>query len=134
MVEHRVSATPPSTVRTERKAWTTLLTKRSYLPGLLVLDDSLKSTKSEYRLVVMVTDAVEPEVLRTLELAGIPTRRVDQILPKPKHGDGAISNKDSERFRDTWTKLACFALTEYEVRPSQGCPTGDFQPLLHAWY
>lgn len=91
------------------KIWTTLLTNRAYLGGLLVLDKTLKEHRSKYQLVVMVTRPASEDVdfMKTFEVAGIPTRIVDKIEPAPR--DGKVN-------KGTWEKLAPWSFTEYEVR------------------
>lgn len=90
------------------KIWTTLLTNRGYFGGLLVLNHSLRRHKSKYRLVVMVTRAVEEdtEYMEAFAAAGIPTIVVDKIEPAPR--DGKIN-------KGTWEKLAPWSFTQYEV-------------------
>ncbi|KAI0843375.1 glycosyltransferase family 8 protein [Hypoxylon sp. FL0890] len=89
------------------KIWTTLLTNRGYFGGLLVLHHSLRRHRSKYRLVVMVTRAVEEdtEYMEAFAAAGIPTIVVDKIEPAPR--DGKIN-------KGTWEKLAPWSFTQYE--------------------
>lgn len=91
------------------KIWTTLLSNRAYLPGLLVLDDSIKRHRSRYQLVVMVTEEVERDgdFMEVFEKAGIPTRRVDPVLV------------NGVRPKGTWEKLLPWNFTEYEVGSCQ---------------
>lgn len=95
------------------KIWTTLLTNRGYLAGLLVLDHTIKKHGSKYQLVVMLSGdaASDPEMHATLEAAGIPIRIVDKIEPAPQNG---------KVNRGTWEKLAPWNFTEYEVRRFPG--------------
>lgn len=88
--------------------WTTLLTNRGYLAGLLVLDSTIKKHGSRYQLVVMLSGAAanDPELHATLEVAGIPVKIVEKIEPAPQNGK---INKG------TWEKLAPWNFTEYEV-------------------
>jgi len=89
------------------KIWTTLLTNRGYFAGMLVLDHTLRKTKSKYQLKIMVTRNVEEdkEFMQAFEAAGIPTIVVDKIEPAPR--DGKVN-------RGTWEKLAPWGFTEYE--------------------
>ncbi|KAJ1301035.1 hypothetical protein OPQ81_003456 [Rhizoctonia solani] len=80
-----------------KSAFVTLLTKPSYLPGVLVLHDSLVSKP--------VSSA---EILR---LRGIKIRPVEAMGPEP--GKWSVDAHDS-RFIDAWTKLRVFELYEYE--------------------
>lgn len=90
------------------KIWTTLLTNRAYFGGLLVLDHSLRRSRSRYQLKVMVTREVESdeEYMRAFVAAGIPTIVVDDIQPAPR---------DGKAIPGTWQKLAPWSFTEYEV-------------------
>ncbi|CAE6428023.1 Galactinol synthase 7 OS=Arabidopsis thaliana GN=GOLS7 PE=2 SV=1 [Rhizoctonia solani AG-1 IB] len=94
-------------------AFVTLLTKPSYLPGVLVLHDSLSSkpVSSAYPLIVMVTPAVPDEAREILRLRGIKIRPVEAMGPEP--GKWSVDAHDS-RFIDAWTKLRVFELYEYE--------------------
>ncbi|GAA5866592.1 hypothetical protein JCM8547_005469 [Rhodosporidiobolus lusitaniae] len=91
-----------------RKAYATLLTNAAYLPGLLLLDDTMKRVKTRYPLVVLTTPSFPEEHLVLLETLGLQTQRIELLEPK-----GEITYI-AERFRDTWSKLQAFALDEYE--------------------
>jgi len=92
------------------KAWVTLLSKINYLPGTLALHMSLKLVESQYPLVVMVTSDLAKEAHRVLEHRSIRLRIID-VYPTLEHPN--IQYKDA-RFAETWTKLKCFELTEYD--------------------
>jgi alpha-N-acetylglucosamine transferase len=94
------------------KAWVTLLTKTSYLQGCLVLNHSLHSVKSKYPLVVFATPTLPEEARVILNKKGIRVRDIKYIDP-PK--DGKQLDEHDQRFADTWTKLRCFEMTEYDV-------------------
>lgn len=85
-----------------KAAYVTLLTKPAYLPGALVLEQCLRSVRSRYPLVTMVTPALPQEARDVLKRKGIKIRDVDSLHP----GDGVhqLAAHDS-RFADTWTKL-----------------------------
>lgn len=84
------------------KVWTTLLTKTSYLAGLLVLHDTLLAVKTKYPLVVMVTPTLPKEARDVLERRGLTMREINRL--QPEAGVHIISASDA-RFDDTWTKL-----------------------------
>ncbi|TFK30558.1 glycosyl transferase [Coprinopsis marcescibilis] len=90
-------------------AYATLLTKNEYLPGVLVLNNSLQSVKSRYPLVVMATPNLPQEARNILRLEGIPIREVEYLQPK----DVELAELD-KRFADTWTKLHVWELAEYD--------------------
>lgn len=88
----------------------TLMTKDSYLPGTLVLNQSLVHVKSKYSLVVMITASISEEARMILEREGIKLRQINRLEPNP---GSSIIQRD-KRFDDTWTKLRVFELEEYE--------------------
>lgn len=92
-----------------RKAWVTLITNVAYLPGLLVLNHSLKRTGTQYPLVALYTDSFPPAGHDVLDRRSIPKRRVNELLPAIDRSYG-----DDPRFADVWTKLAIYELTEYD--------------------
>jgi hypothetical protein len=85
-----------------RKAvYITLLTKDSYLPGLLTLEHSLKSVQSRYPLVVLVTPALPQRTRDALTRRGISFQEIQPLHPD----DGPALTESNERFAATWTKL-----------------------------
>jgi hypothetical protein len=85
-------------------AYATLLTREEYLPGVLVLNHSMKAVRTKYPLIVMITPIVaeDDRVLNALNKAGLRTHEVDTLIP----GNKLHSSEDYEvRFKDTWTKL-----------------------------
>ncbi|KAF3024149.1 hypothetical protein E8E14_007260 [Neopestalotiopsis sp. 37M] len=99
----------PATIKSTKKVWVSLITKSSYLPGLLTLDYSLKKTGSKYPLVALYTDTLEDHSRKEILSRGIPMQHVETLRPS-QHRE--YSN--DPRFYDTWTKLACFSLVQYE--------------------
>jgi len=92
-------------------AFVTLLTKLAYLPGALVLHQTLRAVGSKYPLVVMVTPKV-PSIGRYLmQRCGIVVRDVEPL--RPTDGVHVLADLDA-RFEDTWTKLRGFELVEYD--------------------
>jgi len=84
-----------------KAAFVTLLTKDSYFPGVLILEQSLKSVQSRYPLVVLVTPTLPQRARDALSRRRIQFREIQPL--KPENGP-AIAGHD-ERFADTWTKL-----------------------------
>lgn len=80
-------------------AWVTLLTKQSYLPGLIILHDSLKKVETKFPLLVLYTSSLELQALQTMQKLGIEHKFVEYL--NPPSGISHIA----ERFVDTWTKL-----------------------------
>lgn len=100
----RISKSVSHFMDSDSYAYVTLLTKTSYLAGVLVLDYCLRSVKSRYPLVVMVTPSLPGDVREIL------TRRQIQMIDveplNPPAGKHTLDNHDA-RFADTWTKLRC---------------------------
>jgi len=99
---HRRSNRPKKFMDSSR-AYVTLLTKSSYLAGVLVLNHSLRQVDARYPLVVMVTPSLPDEARSLLRNCAIRTREVTSLHPPVHH---TLANHDS-RFADTWTKLRC---------------------------
>lgn len=89
-------------------AWVTLLTKQTYLPGLIILSDSLKKVGSKFPLLVLYTSSLESEAIATMKKLDIKHQYCEYIFP-PK----GISHI-AERFVDTWTKLRICELDGFE--------------------
>jgi hypothetical protein len=87
-----------------KAAYVTLLTSISYLPGVLVLNQSLRRVKSKYRLVVMVTPSLPDSARKVLSRQRIGITEVETL--RPPEGKHNLHAHDS-RFADTWTKLRC---------------------------
>lgn len=88
-----------STAMSCEAAYVTLLTKTSYLPGVLVLDHCLRSVGSQYPLVVMTTPTMPKSAKTTLQRRGISVREVGWL--HPRRGGQCVD----VRFEETWTKL-----------------------------
>jgi hypothetical protein len=109
-----MSAPIDTETRSGAAAYVTLLTKASYLPGTLVLEQSLRSVGSKHPLIVMVTSTLYADARGVLSRRGIEVVVVEALLPEP--GVHKIAEHDA-RFEDTWTKLryALCATQELEV-------------------
>jgi hypothetical protein len=92
-----------------KAAYVTLLTKTSYLPGVLVLNYCLRSVGSQYPLVVMTIPTLPNSAKTALQKCGIPVREVRGLHPRRAGCVGA-------RFEEAWTKLRydCFATLPVE--------------------
>lgn len=89
-------------------AWVTLLTKQSYLPGLIILHDSLRKVETKFPLLVLYTSSLEIEAIHTMKTLGIDHKFVEYL--HPPSGMSHIA----ERFVDTWTKLRTCELDNLE--------------------
>ena len=96
--------------RKERLCWITLVTKPSYLPGVIILAHTLDKHKSAYPLLVQYTSSLGEEAAGALHAeakrAGrILPQKVDLLLPrKGQENEASVA----ERFKDTFTKLRAF--------------------------
>lgn len=75
------------------------------------MNASLVKSKSAYPLVVFATVGLPIEARQVLESQGIRVRDIEYLEPEEKL---ELDGHDS-RFADTWTKLRCFEMVEYEV-------------------
>ncbi|KAF2713986.1 glycosyltransferase family 8 protein [Pleomassaria siparia CBS 279.74] len=95
-------------------AYCTLITRSSYLAGVLILAYTLKKNTSVYPLIVLYTDTLPASSVRTLELeaphSNLILRRVPALVPRENIHVCLIA----ERFADTWTKLRVFELHELQ--------------------
>lgn len=97
-----------------KRAWVTLLTRPSYLPGVITLAYSLQTHSTAYSLVVLITPSLPESCLRALELEALhnPLLTVHPVEPLLPTGSVTLI---AARFEDTWTKLRAFELTSYEA-------------------
>lgn len=107
----------------EPTCWVTLVTKPSYLPGVVVLAHSLDKHKSKYPFVVQYTDGLGEKGITVLKAEA---RRSGRIIPShvdlllPRGGiEGTAGVAVAERFRDTFTKLRAFEV--YKLGFSRAC-------------
>ncbi|KAI4086992.1 MAG: hypothetical protein LQ344_007120 [Seirophora lacunosa] len=99
------------TTRATECAWVTLLTRASYLPGVITLAYSLSTHNTIYPLIVLVTPSLPSSALRALELEShhnplLIIHPIECLLP-PAQSTSSVAS----RFEDTWTKLRAFSLT-----------------------
>ena len=94
----------------EKRAYVTLVTRPSYLTGVIILAYSLNRTKTKYPLVVLITPTLGEEATRILELEAkqnptIIISKIEPLIPREANTGSAAS-----RFQDTYTKLRAFQL------------------------
>lgn len=101
---------------TPERAWVTLLTRSSYLPGVITLAHSLSVHRTAYPLIVLVTPSLPASSVHALELESVhnPLVKVHPIEPLllPNNSRTTLI---ASRFEDTWTKLRAFQLTSYQT-------------------
>ena len=99
-----------------KRAWVTLLTRSSYLPGVITLAHSLANHSTSYPLIVLVTPSLPASAVRALELESTynPLVKVHPIEPLllPNNQKTTLI---ASRFEDTWTKLRAFELTSHDT-------------------
>ncbi|KAL8823166.1 MAG: hypothetical protein Q9191_006116 [Dirinaria sp. TL-2023a] len=97
-----------------RRAWVTLLTRPSYLPGVITLAFSLRKHATAYQLIVLITPSLPESCLHALELEAHsnPDLTVHPVEPLLPSGPVTLI---AARFEDTWTKLRAFELTTYDA-------------------
>jgi alpha-N-acetylglucosamine transferase len=90
-------------------AYATLITRSSYLAGVILLAHSLKKHGSKYPLAVLYTPTLPQNAIEALRLearhSNIMPIKVEPLLP----GNGQKTYLIAARFADTWTKLRVFA-------------------------
>lgn len=101
---------------TPRNAYVTLITRASYLAGVVLLADTLRRHGGRHPLVVLYTPSLSADAVRALELEAprqnLVLRRCEPLLPP---GEAQIT-LIAQRFEDTWTKLRVFEqCVDYDV-------------------
>jgi inositol 3-alpha-galactosyltransferase len=99
-----------STNHQRKWCWVTLVTKPSYVPGVIILAHTLDQHKSKYPLVVQYTDSLGDEAVAALKEEAtnhgrLQLERVTLLLPRKDQENTSIV---AERFKDTFTKLRAF--------------------------
>ena len=99
-----------------KRAWVTLLTRPSYLPGVITLAYTLAAHATAYPLVVLITPSLPQSCVQALRLESIhnPQLTIRPIEPLllPNNTKTTLI---AARFEDTWTKLRAFELTSFET-------------------
>ncbi|KAF4548111.1 Glucose N-acetyltransferase-like protein 4 [Elsinoe fawcettii] len=95
----------------DQYAYCTLITRASYLAGVVLLAHSLKK-HSSHPLIVLYTPSLPASSIRALELeaskSNMLLHRTEALLPR----ENIHVNLIAARFADTWTKLRVFQLHE----------------------
>ena len=97
-----------------RKAYASLVTRASYVPGVIILARSLRKHRSCIPLIVLYTSSLPEKAVRALEieadLTNLVLRLVEPLQPVASEKVKLIA----ERFADTWTKLRVFEIFDYD--------------------
>jgi glycogenin len=91
------------------RAYCTLLSTESYLPGVLALHESLKRTGTPYPFATAVSAHIDPQIDPVLQAAGIIVRRIPESTAIPKE---MIENNG--HWGHTFDKVHLFGLSEFE--------------------
>ena len=96
-------------------AYSTLLTRASYLAGVIILAYTLRKQGSQYPLIVFYTSGLSEAALQVLKKEAkslsLILKLCDPLLP-PEH---IKVNLIAQRFADTWTKLRVFEVFHYDA-------------------
>ncbi len=90
------------------RAWITLITRSSYLPGVVLLVHTLHKHKTKHAIIVQYTSSLEKDCVQCLRnlLDVYPLLRLQHVEPLAlPEGMSPIA----KRFDDTLTKLRAFA-------------------------
>ncbi|ODV85305.1 glycosyltransferase family 8 protein [[Candida] arabinofermentans NRRL YB-2248] len=95
-----------------KKIWTSLITNKKYVTGLLTLNYCLKiKCKSKYPLVAIYTTQLDLESVKLIQSNNIPIIQIDQLQPSNNH---SREYSNDPRFYDTWSKLQPFKMIQFE--------------------
>lgn len=92
-----------------KNSYVTYLGSDDFLPGVLVLAQSIKAQNMLYELIIIVNKTfVSNSVIETLRVKGFKILTVDNIE------NPSISKQNPSRYNSTYTKLKIFDLIEFE--------------------
>jgi lipopolysaccharide biosynthesis glycosyltransferase len=91
----------------------TVLSSDQYLPGAVVLHDSLVQVRSRYPLYVLVGTAVRPLVVAALRSAGISCLPVRLDVELPEEVQAVNADNGRSHWTRTLEKLCVFSLTQF---------------------
>ena len=102
--------------KSPKRAWVTLVTHSSYLPGVITLAYSLSKHATAYPLLVLVTPSLPESCRRALDLESTHNSLLTVHPIEPLElPEGRKMTVIAKRFEDTWTKLRAFELTSYDT-------------------
>ncbi|KAM7189754.1 S-adenosyl-L-methionine-dependent methyltransferase [Rhypophila sp. PSN 637] len=110
-------SSPSSSSSSSRHAYATLITRASYLPGVVILAHTLQKHKTQHPLIVLCTSGVSPDATRALELETVASLKDNNSFQlilhpcEPLMPTVSTSKLIASRFQDTWTKLRVFSLS-----------------------
>lgn len=92
----------------EKCAFVSVMSTDDYLPGLLVLHESLISTNTKYPFLVLLTKNISPKVVSIIESQCISYKVIDKEINNP------TDVERNHRWFPTYSKLNVFDQTQYE--------------------
>jgi inositol 3-alpha-galactosyltransferase len=98
----------------KKYAYTTLITRASYLAGVIILAHTLGTQGSRYPLIVYYTKSLQPDAIRALELEAPKTNLILRPCEPLSPPENVKVHLIAERFADTWTKLRVFDVFELD--------------------
>lgn len=100
----------------KKYAYVTLVTTNNYVPGVVILYESLKRVKSQFPLICMYNKDISEDNLKRLREVGIELRLVEDIgFPKQIIKHNNATNPDlGEVWKSTLTKCRVFDMTEFD--------------------
>jgi inositol 3-alpha-galactosyltransferase len=90
-------------------AYATLITRSSYLAGVILLAHSLKKHRTKFPLVVLYTPNLPSLAVEALKLVSKHSRIIPIKVKPLKLGGDQETYLIAARFADTWTKLQVFS-------------------------
>lgn len=97
------------------KAYITLLSTRSYLDGVLTLNDSLRKVGAKYPLYCLLSQGIEPDVTDILDRSGIQYIHLKgQVYSNKVSTNKQDANWDFSSWNYTFDKLRIWGLTQFE--------------------
>ncbi|SEW52328.1 glycosyltransferase [Chitinophaga arvensicola] len=113
----------------EKKSFISYLATDDFLPGILVLHESLKNHNPHIPFLVITSDEVSSDTIKLLNYLSIPSKQV-----APVNNPNPIINVN-RNFRVTYTKLRIFELTEFSkivYLDADMIVLGNIENLFHA--
>ncbi|KAK1075317.1 hypothetical protein LTR74_000279 [Friedmanniomyces endolithicus] len=99
----------------KKYAYTTLVTRGSYLAGVIILAYTLKKQGSKYPLLVFYTAGLQHAAVKALELEAVKLNLILKPCEMLEPRSDMKITLIAERFKDTWTKLRVFEVFDYDA-------------------
>lgn len=93
------------------KAYVTLLSNKSYLPGVIALQRALRKSKTIYPLYCMLSVSVDKETEENLQKEGVGCLRLQSTATDNKTNQESLNKS---HWNNTFDKLFAWGLTQFE--------------------